>query len=297
MEEGSPLLVYGKRLEKQLQTALGSDYTVALAMRYQQPALQKVLSDLSQLSLKQLVVIPLFPQYASATTGSVHQAVMSQLQAWNMIPELSFINNYATHPAFIAAFADRLRQHHPASYDHIVFSFHGLPERHIRKADRQGSCLQSDCCRRLSCVNANCYSAQCHATARAIAAAVRLDPHSYTVCFQSRLGKEPWLTPYTSDVLHRLAQNGVKRLLVLSPAFVADCLETIGEIGIEYAEEFTKNGGEVLDLVPSLNDSPLWVEALRQLVLERTVLTVASQSNTLQLLSQQPQEEICLHLK
>lgn len=281
-EDGSPLLVYGRRLQDKLQQALGDDYVVALAMRYQRPSIDEALATLEGRGLRQLIIVPLFPQYASATTGSVHQAVMQHLQHWNVIPELTFIGSYATHPAFIAAFAEQIGNCHPADYDHVVFSFHGLPERHIHKASRRGCCLQPDCCRTLSLDNGDCYAAQCYATARALAATLSFAPERYSVSFQSRLGKERWLEPYTLDTLHLLLRQGHRRLLVASPAFVADCLETLYEIGIEYADDFKAKGGEALALVPSLNDTPQWIDALHTLVQERSLLTLPSRSYTVQ---------------
>jgi ferrochelatase len=270
-EEGSPLLIYGRRVEEKLQAALGDDYKVVLAMRYQTPSLEEGLAQLAASSLRQLIIIPLFPQYASATTGSVHEAVMRQLQKWQVIPEVTFVNSYATHPKLIEAFVERIQSYDLASYDHLLFSFHGLPERQIRKIDQHGHCLQTGCCQVLSCHNANCYRAQCYATARAIVNRLALTQEQYTVCFQSRLGSEPWLQPYTSEVLPRLCREGRKRLLVVCPAFVADCLETIYEISVEYAAEFKREGGESLDLVPGLNESAAFIDTLKTLVQARTL--------------------------
>ena len=178
------------------------------------------------------------------------------------------VNSYYDYDPMIEIFADNARQFELDSYDHIIFSYHGLPQRQLRRADDFNHCLQRpDCCRFISGVNQFCYSAQCHATTRAIAEKLNLEPDRYTTSFQSRLGPEAWAKPYTIKLIERQAEQGSKRLLVFSPAFVADCLETIIEIGFEYQEEFEEMGGEKVDLVPSLNDDPRWIEAVTEMVL------------------------------
>jgi ferrochelatase len=236
-----------------------------LAMRYQYPSIAEGLKKLSKEGIDELMILPLFPQYASATTGSVYQEVMKELQSWQTFPKLIFINHFFDHPAMIDAFCARANQYAIVSYDHILFSFHGLPERQLRKAN--DCCLTSHCCQTLCQKNHSCYKAQCFATAGAIAERLDLNEKQYTICFQSRLGKEPWIQPYTSDVLHDCAKQGYKRLLVFSPSFVCDCLETTYEISSEYQREFKQLGGEELQLVEGLNDHPLWIKALQQIVL------------------------------
>ncbi len=266
--DGSPLLIYGHKLQAALQEALGNGYSVELAMRYQQPSIKEALEALQQQRLSRLIILPLFPQYASATTGSVFQKVMECIKGWEVIPSLSFIQDYPTDPGFIDAFAAVGRRYHPERYDRILFSFHGLPERQVQKVDVSGKCLRSDsCCAGLCATNKNCYRAQCFATARSLAAQLELSSDDYQVCFQSRLGKDPWVQPYTEDCIRALAKDGARRILVFAPAFTADCLETSVEIGIEYAELFRELGGEELQLVESLNDNPVWVEALKQMIL------------------------------
>lgn len=266
MKEGSPLKVYGQRIKEALQQLLGEDFVVELAMRYQQPSIPSVLKQMQKQSLQQLIIIPLFPQYASATTGSVHQKVMEEVKNWQVIPQLTFIDHFATHPAFIRAFAAQAASFSLNDYDHLLFSFHGLPQRQLKKANPHGCCLKTvDCCQSLSEKNASCYGAQCYATAKALAAELKLAPEQFSISFQSRLGKDPWIQPYTSDVLAQLVKAGKKRVLVFCPSFVCDCLETIHEISVEYAHEFKSAGGECLDLVPGLNDSPAWIQALQEI--------------------------------
>lgn len=266
-KNGSPLLYYTKRQNDLLQVLLGHHYQVEFAMRYQSPSLNEALLRFRDPLFRNIKVIPLFPQYASATTGSVHEMIMNIVRKWQVIPEIEFINNYCNHPAFIKAFADTGNRYHPGQFDHILFSFHGLPQRQIVKADYGNQCLKGMCCESFTTANANCYRAQCFETARHLARTMEIPLENYTVCFQSRLGKDPWIEPYSDAVIRKLAGEGKKRLLVFAPAFTSDCLETLYEIGIEYDELFQKHGGQKLTLVESLNDSPAWIEALKTIVL------------------------------
>jgi ferrochelatase len=267
-EQGSPLAVYGRRLEEMVRERLGQEYVVELSMRYQEPSVPLALEKLRRRQVRTLTVVPLFPQYASATVGSVHQEVMRIVSQWQTIPEIRLIREFFANPNVIKVFAENGRAHQPERFDHVLFSFHGIPERQLLASDDSGAhCLQSpDCCRTLGPRNSSCYSAQCHATAKLIAGQLGLSPDRYTVTFQSRLGRTPWTQPYTSEVVKALAEAGAKRVLVFSPAFVADCLETLYEIRIENREIFQQAGGQELVLVESLNDSPLWADALVDLI-------------------------------
>lgn len=267
-QTGSPLLYYSVLQARMLQDKLGEGYQVELAMRYQNPSIESGLAKLKAALVESIQVIPLFPQYASASTGSVMQLVMELVSKWPTVPPISFVNSFHDNELMIKVFADNARKHQVESFDHVLFSFHGLPERQLLKCDHTGSyCLKNaDCCQTLNDTNKFCYSAQGHDTARLIAKELGLAKENYTVCFQSRLGKEPWVQPYTTDVLKRLAAEGKKRLLVFSPAFVADCLETLYEITVEYHEEFRTLGGEHVQLVESLNDNPLFIDALAGMV-------------------------------
>lgn len=266
--EGSPLLVHGLALKGKVQTSLGDDFKVVLAMRYQNPSIVKGLEDLKREGVDEIIIFPLFPQYASATTGSIHQKVMDHVKKWQVIPKLTFVNSFYDHPAFIEAFCQRGSQYPIESYDHVLFSFHGLPERHLRKADPVSDCLNKSCCDTINKNNQFCYKAQCHATARAIADKLKIPKSKFKICFQSRLGKDPWIQPYTSDEVKTCAKMGHKKVLVFCPAFVCDCLETTFEIGHEYGKEFKDAGGEELRLVEGLNSESSWVEALKTMILE-----------------------------
>lgn len=266
---GSPLKYYGEIVAAGVQKLLGEDYIVELAMRYQSPSIESAVDKLLQQQVSEVIVFPMFPQYASATTGSIHDEVMRLLRKKDTIPAIKFINSYYDYEPIIEIFAENARQFDLESYDHIIFSYHGLPQRQLRKADDFNHCLQREnCCQSISSVNQFCYSAQCHATTRAIAAKLDLSEDRYTTAFQSRLGPEAWAQPYTAKTIETWAKKGAKRLLVFSPAFVADCLETLIEISDEYQEEFEEMGGEKVDLVPSLNDNPKWIAAVRDLVVQ-----------------------------
>lgn len=267
-DQGSPLIVHGYSVRDQLQTKLGEGYEVALAMRYQHPSIRQGLDQLRKKQVGELIVLPLFPQYASATTGSIYQKVMEEIGSWQSMPSLRFISNFADEPHFIQALAERGRQYELTRYDHILFSFHGLPEKQIVKGSPSHTCLSESCCFSRNKGNQLCYKAQCYATSRALVEALALKPGQFTLCFQSRLGNDPWIKPYASDVLKECAEKGYKNILVFSPSFVADCLETISEIGHEYAEEFRRFGGQRLDLVEGLNAHPSWIEALKSLVIQ-----------------------------
>jgi len=262
---GSPLLFHSQDLAQQVGERLGAGWRVELAMRYGNPSIEAALERLRATGADEIVVLPLYPQYAASSTGSSLEEVYRIAAArWNT-PSIAAVPPFYDEESFIAAFAavgrPVLEREKP---DHVLFSFHGLPERHMRKSDESGRhCLASaSCCDRVDGVNRNCYRAQCYATARALAAALALDEKGWSVSFQSRLGRTPWIRPYTDVVLDELAARGIKRLAVFCPAFVADCLETLEEIGIRAREQFRAAGGDDLFLVPSLNSSPGWVDAV-----------------------------------
>ena len=256
---GSPLMHYSLLQKDLLQKRLGNEYHVELAMRYQSPSIESALNKLKDAQVSSIKVLPMFPHYASASTGSVLDKVMKLLRKWQTIPNISFINSFHDNELMIEVFAENGRKYQLETYDHVLFSFHGLPQRHLVKSDHsQKHCLKTDnCCSNLTENNKFCYSAQCHDTARLISEKLALPKDKYTICFQSRLGKDPWVKPYTSEVVAELAKKGAKRLLVFCPAFVADCLETVYEVTIEYGDEFKALGGEHVQLVESLNDNPL----------------------------------------
>ena len=264
-EQGSPIITHGESVKHLLQEKLGEEYNVELAMRYKNPSVPSVLEKIRKTNPNKIIVLPLFPHYASASTGSALQEVMDVIRKWWVIPELSFISQYWDHQGYINAFVERGKQHNWQNYDHVLFSYHGLPERQVDKVYDEGLCNEKHCESEITEENKYCYKATCFATTRLLTAALGIPEDRYTVCFQSRLDKN-WLEPFSDKVVEEQAKKGAKKLLVFSPAFVADCLETTIEIGEEYQEIFEEHGGEKVQLVESLNDHPLWIEALEDLV-------------------------------
>jgi ferrochelatase len=272
-ERGSPLLFHAEDLREKLLDQLGEEhYQIEIAMRYQSPSIQKALENLKKSNVKKIIVLPLFPQYASASTGTVADKVMEVVKEWQVIPSISFINDFVDHPLFLEAWAEIGKEMmEQADYDTYLFSYHGLPERQILKASSDGYCQLSDkCCSVRTKKNQYCYRAQCFYTTRLIAKRLNLPEEKVKTSFQSRLLKDPWIRPYTDDVINELAAEGRKRVLAFSPAFVADCLETTIEVGEEYQEQFLALGGERWDLVPSLNSNDTWVECVKDLVLKNS---------------------------
>ncbi len=269
-ENGSPLKIYGLSNEKALQEKLGEAYIVKLAMRYQNPSIHSKLEEFKVSGINKLIVIPMFPHYASASTGSVFEKVFTELSAWQVMPEVRIVNYFYHYPRLIDGFVENAKKYmQEHNYEHFLFSYHGLPERQIRKGDCHGDvCKFSTCCNQITPKNQHCYRAQCFETTRLLVKKLGLKEGTYTTSFQSRLGRDPWIKPYSDLIIKELAESGIKSILTFSPAFVADCLETTIEIGEEYRELFEENGGEKWQLVESLNDSENWIELLSELVKE-----------------------------
>jgi ferrochelatase len=265
----SPLLTYTESARQLLAERLqGDNVTVEMAMRYQNPSMDSVLERMHKANYDQIVIIPLFPQYASASTGSAVEKAMNIIRKWWVIPEIKIVSQFYDHPAYIDAVVDRAAAFNVQDYDHILFSYHGLPERHVDKVYNDGLCADHDCEKELTDENQMCYKATCYATTRLIASQMGLSESDYTVCFQSRLNKK-WLQPFSDQVVEEQAKKGAKKLLAFSPAFVADCLETVIEIGDEYQEIFEDYGGDKVQLVPSSNDHPRFIDCLEDLVRTR----------------------------
>lgn len=263
---GSPLLYYSNRVKDLLQKEMDADYEVYLAMRYKNPSIPDVLEVIRKKNFNRIIVLPLFPQYASASTGSAHEEVMRVLSKWWVIPDVLFINQYYDHPLFIRSMVEIGKKYPHTEYDHVLFSYHGLPERHVDKVHEQGVCADHNCENEINDKNKFCYKATCYATTRLLASALNIPAEKYTVCFQSRLD-EKWLKPFSDKVVEDCGKKGMKNILVFSPAFTADCLETIIEIGDDYQHIFEANGGKKVQLVESLNDHPLWISCLKEIVL------------------------------
>jgi ferrochelatase len=263
--EGSPLVATSQKVAAQLRERLS--IPVELAMRYQNPSIQDAVQKLSRQGVTELFLIPLFPHYAMSSYETAVERVREIAAKTAPGMKLSVMEPYYDRPDYIQAMVDNAAEHLRADYDHLLFSFHGIPERHLRKSDPTGShCLSSKTCCAADCKTlATCYRAQCYRTAEAFARAASLPQHRYSVAFQSRLGRQPWLTPYADRVIEGLPKVGVKRLLVICPSFVSDCLETLEEIGLRGQETFRESGGEELKLVPCLNTHPQWIRALENM--------------------------------
>ena len=266
----SPLLTHTLNLKEKLQHHFSNDeVTIEMAMRYQHPSMDSVLEKMRLCNYDQIIVLPLFPQYASASSGSAIKKAMKIIQKWWVIPEIKIINQFWDNQGYIESIVERAKEFDLASFDHILFSYHGLPERQVDKVyEGKDLCGDQPCETEVNEKNKFCYKATSFATTRLIAAKLGITESQYTVCFQSRLDKK-WLTPFSDKVVEEWGKKGAKNLLVFSPAFVADCLETIIEIGTEYQEIFEKHGGKKVQLVPSSNTHPLFINGLVQLIKER----------------------------
>ncbi len=269
MEEGSPLKVYSERVRNGVQErfdAAGEDVAVRVGMAYSQPFIADALAELEREGRDEILIFPMYPQYARATTESALAVVRKAAASWRRAPKLRIIDDFFADPAFIRVWAEVIRGTlAEANVDHLVFSYHGLPEAAIRKIDSRGHCRFGACCDRVGKANRNCYRAQCFATSRAIAAALGRKEATCSVAFQSRFGPAQWIKPYLDEHLLELLAQGKKRVAVATPSFVTDCLETLHEIGLEYREQFIEAGGEELILVPNLNDAPGWIYAVYEI--------------------------------
>jgi ferrochelatase len=252
MQDGSPLAVYSHRLTNKLgdrlRESLGDRVRVALGMTYGNPSIASAVRILAEQNVRKLLVLPLYPQYCSSTTGSVFDRVMEALERWRWVPETRFINDYYADAGYIDALSARIREHWERAGEraHLLFSYHGVPQSYVSEGDP--------------------YQAQAEATTRAVASRLQLASEDWSHCYQSRFGRVLWLQPYTEDTLHELAKRGKKKLTVVSPSFAVDCLETLQEVGLEYRDKFREFGGESLELVPALNDDSRHVEALNGII-------------------------------
>lgn len=275
-DQGSPLVVHGLALRDALLSELGDGYTVSLGMRYQNPTLKSALEEVKAAGVERIILAPLFPQYASSSTGSALEEAFGIVRGWNDVPPVTTLPSFYREEGYLASFTERILGRDPGSFDHVLFSFHGLPNEHIRRSHAssrayigraQGADAVAGCPCEVGAYDRHptCYKMQCHATARALAQRAGLVAGQWSVGFQSRLDQD-WLQPFSDKRIEELARTGSKKLLVVSPAFVADCLETVIEIGDEYLELFRAHGGQELKLVESLNASPRWVQALAELL-------------------------------
>lgn len=266
--QGSPLVVMGRRLRDLLAGRVR--FPVELCMRYQNPTPSSALASLQKNGVNRVILLPLFPHYAMSSYESAVEKVKADIAQFPGLA-LEVVPPYYNHPSYLDALVQSAKPALTEPYDHVLLSFHGIPERHLRKSDPTRShCLScTDCCTKPSPAHATCYRHQCFETAREFASLAGVPESRWSVSFQSRLGRDPWLKPDTESELERLAKSGVRRLVVLCPAFVADCLETIEEIGIRARELFLGFGGTDFTLVPCVNDHPAWIRAVEAFVREQ----------------------------
>jgi ferrochelatase len=266
----SPLLSHTENLKSLLQDRFkGENISIEFAMRYQNPSMDSVLNRMQIENYDKIIILPLFPQYASASSGSAIEKAMSIIKKWWVIPEIAIISQFYNNEGYINSIVENASQFNFKEYDHVLFSYHGLPERQVDKVyEKTDLCADQPCESEINEKNKFCYKATSYATTRLIAEKLNLSEKDYTVCFQSRLDKK-WLTPFSDKVVEEWGKRGAKKLLVFSPAFVADCLETIIEIGEEYQEIFEKHGGEKVQLIPSSNTNASFIDGITKLIRER----------------------------
>jgi len=263
--EGSPLLVYQNNLVLKLNEKYGDEFDVYSAMRYGNPSVKHVLKEIRRKGYKEIDVLPMYPQYASSTTLSTREKVKEIIDEWKEKPKVRFIGQFYNRPEFIEVFTKNIIAAEYGSFDHVIFSYHGLPDRQVNKIHPQVDSNSCSCHIKMPEYGEKCYKATCYETTRLLAKSLGIESSNYSVSFQSRLSKN-WLTPFTDMTIKKLLSEGKKKILVVAPAFVTDCLETVIEIGYEYKEDFLSNGGEELKLVESLNDKDAWVDAIYKIV-------------------------------
>ena len=265
-KEGSPLIVTSKATQAKLQQLVA--LPIALAMNYGNPSIPAVLTQLAASGVDRLLLFPQYPHYAMSSWETVVAKVRREAVRLAPAMQVECVQPYYADEDYIAALVESARPYLAQPHDHLMFSYHSIPVRHLTKADSSCAHCQvaTDCCNTCSPAHATCYKAQVTRTTQAFARAAKLDPARWSIAFQSRIANEPWLKPYTDFELKRLAQAGKKRMLVITPAFVTDCLETLEEIRVRGAEDFHAAGGERFDHIPCLNDQPVWINFLEQRV-------------------------------
>lgn len=264
-ENGSPIIYHSEKLKEKLQKQLGDGFEVFLGMRYENPNYKRALKEIKKQGFKRVVLFPLFPQYAQSTTETAIVSAEKEIKKLNIEAEVVTINQFYNHPAFIKAFVSQAKKYDLSKYDHVLFSYHGLPNRQVEKCHPAIKVDACDCSQSMPSHGTNCYRATCFATSRLIAKELGLNRSDYTDAFQSRLTKN-WLSPFSDEVILEKLKEGKKNILVFAPAFVTDCLETIIEIGEDYQQIFSEKGGEKIQLVESLNATDGWVNAMEEII-------------------------------
>jgi ferrochelatase len=271
-EEGSPLIVLSERLQKKVEQQ--ASIPIALAMRYGKPSIASGLAELHEKGVDEVLLIPLYPQHAMATTETI--VVLAEEIRAKHYPKMQFTHlpAFYNHPDYVRVLSNSIQEYlQQKEWEHILFSYHGIPERHIRKTDvtKSHCTIDGQCCQEPSKAHQYCYRHQCYETTRQVAEYLELKQGSYSTSFQSRLAGDKWLQPYTDKTVENFAKSGTKKMAIVTPAFVSDCLETLEEIGMEAAEDFEENGGQKLHVVPCINDRDDWVKVLSRWIDEWAV--------------------------
>ncbi len=262
-DEGSPLIVLSERLHKKV--AEKSNIPVELAMRYGNPSIKLGIEKLASQGVKEVFLIPLYPQFAMATTETIEVLAKKMVKKHFPKIKLTSLPAFYNKEDYISVLSNSIKTHLEINRpDHLLFSYHGVPERHIKKSDITKSHCKIDgsCCNTPSKSHEFCYRHQCYQTTKNVAAHLNLKEGTYSTSFQSRLGRDPWLQPYTDKTIDNFPKNGIKNLAVVTPAFISDCLETLEEIGIEANHSFKENGGKIFTTIPCLNDNNDWVNTI-----------------------------------
>ena len=267
-ERGSPLKYHMEDLTKKVSAELGETHDVYYAMRYKNPSIVDVLKKIQSKSYDEVVLFPVFPQYSSAANGSFLECAMEEISKWNVIPTVKTVDQFYDNEDFLNAFVENINKFDLESYEKVIFSYHGRPKSQLDDVYPEGKCDDRNCEEGVVGDNHHCYKATCFETTKLLVDKLNLDKSKTITSFQSRLDSK-WVTPFSDKVIEEYAAEGVKNILVVSPSFTGDCLETIIEIGDEYEELFMEKGGQKLDYVPSLNSNNNWVQCIVNIVKEK----------------------------
>lgn len=267
-DEGSPLIVITRQIQQKLQKLV--DIPVEIGMRYAEPSIESGIRSLTEKGVKEIVLFPLYPQYAMSTTETVVDKAEEVRKKHFPNVRISYVQPFYNRDIYIDCLAESIREKLPENYDALQFSYHGVPERHIYKTDPTNTCNLNDCCSRAENPSHQfCYRHQCYKTTELVTEKLNIPREKTVVSFQSRLGKDKWMEPYTDETLEALPKKGVKNLAIVCPAFVSDCLETLEEISVEGRDEFLHAGGENFHYIPCLNDEDRWIEVVKTLCEEK----------------------------
>jgi ferrochelatase len=264
-DRGSPLKYHMEDLTAKVQEDLKGTHDVFYAMRYKNPSVKNLLKELESKGYDEIILFPVFPQYSSAANGSFLEHSLKQIANWVVIPSIKTVDQFYDNDDFLSAFSENIQKFDLDAYDKIIFSYHGLPMSQLDEVYENGKCDDRECEDGVHGDNHHCYRAACYETTKLLVSRIGIDKSKTITSFQSRLDSK-WVKPFSDKVLKQFAEEGVKNVLVVSPSFTGDCLETIIEIGDEYKELFLEKGGQKLDYVPSLNSNDSWVKCIVNII-------------------------------